>query len=140
MLPCPCDQFFRGRTCPYRKQVRVCWFPHDEDEDVEVVPLCRDVPASACSVGLVHAQIKELVIRIQGPLDQFVDVPVPKITGEIPVFVGVWEDIVEAVQLVLQVQVFQGIGEQIVDGTVPTVMEVIPQVWVWNVSWRRSSM
>ena len=65
---------FRGRTCPYRKQVHGCWFRHDDEEDVEEVPLCRDVAASACSSGLVFAQIKYLVSRIQGLLDQIVDV------------------------------------------------------------------
>ena len=98
---------FRGRTCPYRKQVHGCWFRHDDEEDVEEVPLCRDVAASACSSGLVFAQIKELVSRIQGLLDQIVDVPVPKVTGEIPVFVGVWEEIVDAIQPVPQEQVFE---------------------------------
>ena len=34
---------------------------HDDEEDVEEVPLCRDVAASACSFGFVLAQIKELV-------------------------------------------------------------------------------
>ena len=79
---------------------------------MEEVPLCRDVAASACSSSLVLAQIKELVSRIQGLLDLIVDVPVPKVTGEIPVFVGVWEEIVEAIQLVRQEQVFQSVREQ----------------------------
>ena len=47
------------------------------------------------------------VSRIRGLLEQIVDVPVPKVTGEIPVFVGVWEEIVEAIQLVPEEQVFQ---------------------------------
>ena len=132
---------FRGRTCPYRKQVRGCWFRHDDEEDVEEVPLCRDVAASACSSGLVLAQIKELVSRIQGLLDQIVDVPVPKVTGEIPVFVGVWEEIVDAIQPVPQEQVFEEcvqnrFPEQIMDSPVPQLMEAVveekPQERVQN--------
>ena len=118
---------FRGRTCPYRKQVHGCWFPHGDEEDVEEVPLCRDVAASACSLGLVRAQIKELVSRIQGLLDQIVDVPVPKVTGEIPVFCGVWEEIVDAIQLMPQEQVFEEcvqnrVPEQIMGVLVPQLM------------------
>ena len=111
--------------CPYRKKVHGCWFRHDDEEDVEEVPLCRDVAASACSFRLVLAQIKELVSRIQGLLDQTVDLPVPKVMGEMAVFVGVWEEIVEAIQL----EVFQSIREQIVDGTERVVEQiVIPRV------------
>ena len=108
---------------------------------MEKVPLCRDVAASAFSFGLVLAQIKELVSRIQGLLDQIVDVPVPKVTGEIPVFVGVWEEIVDAIQLVPQEQVFEEcvqnrVLEQIMDSPVPQLMEavveVIPQEQVQN--------
>ena len=113
-----------GRTCPYRKQVHG-WFRHDDEEDVEEVPLCRDVAASACSFGLVLTQIKELVSRSQGLFDQMVDVPVPKVTGEIPVFVGVWEETTEAIQLVLEEQVFQSIREQVVDGTERVVEQVV---------------
>ena len=124
---------FRGRTCPYRKQVHGCWFRHDDEEDVEVVPLSRDVAASACSSDLVLAQIKELVSRILGLLDQIVDVPVPKVTGEIPVFVGVWEEIVDAIQVVPQEQVFEEcvqnrVPEQIVGVPVPQLMEAVVEV------------
>ena len=97
---------------------------------MEKVPLCRDVAASACSFGLVFAQIKELVSRIQGLLDQIVDVPVPQVTGEIPVFVGVWEEIVDAIQLVPQEQVFEEcvqnrVLEQTVGSPVPQITEEI---------------
>ena len=106
-------------------------FRHDDEEDVEEVPLCRDVAASACYFGLVLAQIKELVSRIQGLLDKVVDVPVPKVTGEIPVFVGVWEEIAEAIQLVPEMQVFQSIQEQIVEETERVEEQiVIPRVQV----------
>ena len=99
---------------------------------MDEVPLCRgrDVAASACSSGLVLAQIKELVSRIQGLLDQIVDVPVPELAGEIPVFVGVWEEIVDAIQLVPQEQVFEECVqnrklEQIMDSPVPQIMEAV---------------
>ena len=95
-----------------------------------MVPLSRDVAASACSSDLVLAQIKELVSRILGLLDQIVDVPVPKVTGEIPVFVGVWEEIVDAIQLVPQEQVFEErvlnrTPEQTVGSPVPQITEEI---------------
>ena len=75
--------------------------------------------------------------RIQGLLD----VPVPKVTGGIPVFVGVWEEIVDAIQLVPQEQVFEEcvqnrVPELIMDSSVPqlteAVVEVIPQERVQN--------
>ena len=103
---------WRGRTCPYHKQVRGCWFRHGDEVDLEEVPLCRDVAASACSFGLVHAPFKELSSRIQGLLNQIVDDPM-------------WEEIAEAIQLVPQEQVFQSIGEQIVDGTERVVEQIV---------------
>ena len=100
---------------------------------------------SRCAATLLRlpvlflAQIKELVSRIQGLLDQIVDVPVPKVTGEIPVFVGVWEEIVDAIQLVPQEQVFQSIRGQIVDGTERVVEQIVvprstPQERVQNLT------
>ena len=100
---------------------------------------------SRCAATLLRlpvlflAQIKELVSRIQGLLDQIVDLPVPNVTGEIPVFVGVWEEIVDAIQLVLQEQVFQSIRVQIVDGTERVVEQIVvprstPQERVQNLT------
>ena len=61
---------------PQPHQPHQPWLRHDV---VEVVPLCHDVAASACSVGLVLAQTKELDSHIQGLLDQIFDDPVPKV-------------------------------------------------------------
>ena len=68
--------------------------------------------------------------RLSHPGFQIVDVPVPKVTGEIPVFVGVWEEIVDAIQLVPEEQFFEECVqnrtlEQIMDSPVPQIMEAV---------------
>ena len=98
---------------------------------MEEVPLCRDVAASACFFLSRPGTDQGTRLSHSGFLDQVVDVTVPKVTGEIPVFVGVWEEIVEAIQLVPEEQVWKSIREQIGDGTERVVEQiVVPRVQV----------
>ena len=123
---------------------------------MELVPLCRDVASSACSSGLVLAQIKGTRVSHPGGSSTTLSTfQCRRSRVRYPLLFGEWEGIAEAIQLVPHEEVFLGIGEQIVDGTErggelivaprsqvsERVVEQIAQTLFtrcWNASWSRS--
>ena len=104
-----------------------CWFRHDDEEDVEEVPLCRDVAASACSFWSRPRTDQGTRLSHSGaprPDRRRSSAEESRVSS--PFFVGVWEEIVEAIQPVPEEQVFQSIGEQIVEGTERVVEQIVP--------------
>ena len=108
---------FRGRTCPYRFR-DACWFSHDDDPEED--PPCR-VDAATASLGLAGR-----VRRLERIVEQIGGVLVPQI----------WEPIGEVVQLSPRERVQNRTPEQVMDSSVPPIMEdnlpFVPQERVQN--------
>ena len=103
---------FRGRLCPYRLR-DACWFGHDDD--LEGVPLCRDVAATS-----------SLPLRTGSPVFAGLEADTV-VTKEIVDYVGQWEEIVDVPVLLRSLDTELGdrvlqVLEQIVE-----VLKVLPE-------------
>ena len=138
---------FRGRLCPYRLR-DACWFGHDDD--LEGVPLCRDVAAtsslplragSPVFAGLeADTVVTKEIVDYVGQWEEIVDVPV--LSRSLDTELGdrvlqVLEQIVEVLKVLPEriasqlkgwsydERISERLGEQTVDLPVPQVMESV---------------
>ena len=98
---------FRGRLCPYRLR-DACWFGHDDD--LEGVPLCRDVAATS-SLPL-DTELGDRVLQV---LEQIVEV-LKVLPERIASQLKGWS---------CDERISERLGEQTVDLPVPPVMESV---------------
>ena len=137
---------FRGAACPYLLRGS-CWFSHDDDPEED--PPCRDVAATSCRVGAATASLglPGRVRRLERIVEQIGGVLVPLASkGNVDGLVGeqigavpvpqIWEPIGEVVQLSPRERVQNRTLEQVMDSSMPPIMEVslpfVPQERVQN--------
>ena len=123
-----------------------CWFGHD---DLDVDPPCRDVAATSCRVDAATASLglAGRVRRLERIVEQIGSVLVPQVfQGDVDGLVGeqigavpvpqIWEPIGEVVQLSPREHVQNRTPEQIMDSSMPPIMEdslpFVPQERVQN--------
>ena len=112
---------FRGRTCPYRLR-DACWFGHDDDlEEVRrLAALFPRLLRTGVRVGCACATDHE------GDVDGFHH-RVGEQIGAVPV-PQIWEPVGEVVQLSPQERVQNCTPEQIMDSSVPQLLEAVVEV------------